>query len=71
MDERLSTDRDFVLAPRFNNSLKELLKANPGGVEDKAIAEALGVSRDEVEALYQSAVKKLRRSMGVRKGLVS
>ncbi len=63
---KTETDPDYILIKRFDYSLAELLKKHPEGVEDRVIAEALGLSEEQVEQLYQSAVVKLRNSMKVK-----
>jgi hypothetical protein len=62
---KIDTDPDFVHAKRFDNSLKILLEKYPEGAPAKVVAQALLLTEEEVEDLYQKAVVKLRRVMKV------
>lgn len=64
-ERRLREDRDFIALKRFDYSLVNLRKKYPDGCPDHVIASALQVPEDEVEALYQSAVARLRGALGV------
>lgn len=66
--ERLEKEPDFVYLPKFEFSLKKLMERYPEGVPDKLIAAGLMLTEEEAEDLFRSAVSKLRRSMGVRRG---
>mgnify|MGYP000935186440 CR=1 FL=1 len=63
--ERIDADPDFIDMKRFGYSLQALLARYPDGVPDKYIAQALSVTEEEVEMLYQQTVAKLRERMGV------
>lgn len=63
----VAEDPDYVAMKRFENSLEKLLERYPDGCPDKVIAQALMVSEEEVEEMYQKAVLKLRMVMGVEK----
>lgn len=67
---RVETDPDFVAIKRFDYSLKKLMakyppEKYPEGVPTKIIAQALMMTEDEVEELYQSIILKLRGVMQV------
>ena len=63
MAERVCADPDFIALKRFDYSLKTMLKRYPDGVpSDRLIAQALMVSEDELEEVYQDIVLKLRES---------
>lgn len=65
--EKVERDPDFVNLPRFEYSLARALVRYPEGLPERLIQEALGlVTKDEVDALYERAVRKLRRAMKVR-----
>jgi hypothetical protein len=66
--KRLLEDPDFVYLPRFENSVLKLLERYPDGVPPKIIAQGLMMTEDEVVALYERVVTKLRRYMGVNRG---
>jgi hypothetical protein len=59
-DERIDTDDDFVVAPKYGNSLKELIKHYPNGVPQSVICRALGITNEQYEKIYSSAILKLR-----------
>jgi hypothetical protein len=63
MDDRIKTSPDFILLRRYDYSLEKLTKRYPDGVPPKLAAQALGITEQEEEELYQSAVKKLREKM--------
>lgn len=60
---RAMEEEDFVHSPKFNNSLKRFLAKNDEGVENETIAKILGMTPEEVEAIYQEAVQELREEM--------
>ena len=62
-DERLLTDPDFILAPKFENSLVKMLDRYPTGVSDAVAAKALGISEQELSAIRQTALSKLREKI--------
>lgn len=62
-DQRIHSDPDFVIAPKYNNSLKKLLKNYPDGCSIAVICKALQISTDEYEKLLASALEKLRSVM--------
>lgn len=67
-ERKLKRDPDFVVAPRFGNSLQRLVERFPEGVPDDVCAKALNLLPDEVEQLYHKTVKDLQVLMlgGVR-----
>ena len=62
---RLRTDDDFVVARRFDNSLRKVRKRYPDGVPDRTAAQMLMVTEDELETAYQGILAKMRGQMGV------
>lgn len=56
-------DEDYIDSPKFKYSLKELLEKNPDGVDNEAISKVLNMSVEEVEEVYQSAIKKLQKTL--------
>jgi transposase-like protein len=48
---------------RYSNSLEKLIQAYPDGAPIKAIAEALGIDREEVNELLQQILIKMRSQM--------
>jgi hypothetical protein len=63
--ERIESEEDFINAPSCKNSLKELLKKNPEGVDNERIAKVLMMEEIEVEKTFQEALKKIKESMTV------
>lgn len=59
-DQRVETDPDFVIAPKFNNSLKALLDRYPDGLPDAAAAKAMGISEEELSGLKNQALSRMR-----------
>jgi hypothetical protein len=64
-DPRLDNDPDFIVAPRYNNSLRELLKKHPDGVSDNVIQKCLDLTAAELEQANASILSKLRGKLGV------
>jgi len=56
-------EKDYIKCPKFNNSLNKYLAKSPEIVEDKAIARLLMINPEEVEKIYQEAVKKIKEDM--------
>ena len=63
-DPRISSDPDFVNSLKHGNSLRELLRQNPNGVSDAVICRILCVTPEELQLIYESAIMKLRTSLG-------
>jgi hypothetical protein len=63
---KIQEDEDFVHCPKFDNSLKKIMNKNPDGLEDSKIADILCISVEEVESLYQSAIKKIRQKLNIK-----
>jgi len=66
LKKKIENDPDFIYCPRLGNSLKMFLEKYPDGAEDFKIAKILLIEEEEVEAIFQSAIKKIRKSMGVK-----
>lgn len=62
---KLNTNPDFIYSTRFDCSLKKLLARYPDGVPDRIIAQVLVMTEEEVEAMWDTVVEKLRSTMGV------
>lgn len=58
-------DEDFIHFPRLGNSIKTFIDNHPSGGSDKQIAKALMIEEEEVEELFQSAIKKIRASLQI------
>lgn len=64
-DPRLDSDPDFIVAPRHNNSLKELLRRYPEGVPDSLIQKYLDLTPDEYARTVESTMVKLRGKLSM------
>ena len=62
---RIENDEDFVNCPRLENSVKIVIDKYPEGVDNERIAKFLLITEEEVEEIYQSALVKLRKILGV------
>lgn len=67
--KRIEKEDDFCNLKRFNFSIREVLERYPEGAPDRLIAAGLCMSEQEVEALYQSAVQKLKAVLKVTEDL--
>lgn len=63
--EKILNDDDFIYCPRLGNSVKKLLQKNPGGIDDERISKVLLISVEEVKKVYESALDKIRKGMGL------
>lgn len=63
--KKIQEDDDYVHCPKLDNSLKKVLNKNPDGLPDNKIADMLCISIDEVEIIYQSAIKKIRQKLKI------
>lgn len=61
--KRLQTEEDFVFAPRYKNSVTELLRRYPDGVPDRIVAQALQIHPEEVSEAFERVVEKIRRAI--------
>jgi hypothetical protein len=61
--KKIKEDPDFVYCPRLGNSLSKLVDKHPDGIDDERIEKVLLMSAKEVQKIYESALKKLRKSV--------
>lgn len=61
--KKVKEDEDYIRCPKFSNSLTRFLSKNSEGVENSTIARFLMVSEQEVEKIYEEAVRMLRSGM--------
>lgn len=66
IDFKISRDVDFINSPKHDNSLKEFLKQNPNGASDAVICKALCISQEEFDKLLNSAMIKMKATMGAK-----
>lgn len=62
--KKIFEDPDFVLIPKAGNSLKKAIEMYPDGMETSAIARALMLTEEEVNDILESAMDKIRESLG-------
>lgn len=63
--DKIYNDEDFIYCPRLGNSLEKLIEKNPDGVDDERISKVLLIEEGEVQTLFENAIKKIRKSMGL------
>lgn len=61
----IDTEPDFVYMKRFDYSLDKLMERYPDGAPTKIIAQAMMMTEDEVEELYQLVIVKMRQALKV------
>ena len=57
---RIAVEDDFIIAPKYNNSLNALIKNYPNGVPPRVICRVLGITILEYEKIVESGIMKLR-----------
>lgn len=63
--KKIDEEEDFIYSKRFDFSLKKALERYPDGMPPKMVAQALLMSEEEVEALFQKILLKIRKEMKV------
>lgn len=63
LKKKIMEDEDFIYCPRLGNSLDRLVQKHPDGIDDERIQKVLLISAKELNEIYESAIKKLRKSM--------
>lgn len=63
--EKINNDPDFINYPKFGNSLKKALEANPNGLPDETIQKMLLMTQEEIDNTYESAIIKLKDYLGI------
>jgi len=61
LKKKIMSNPDFIYCPRLGNSLSKLIDKNPDGIDDERIQKVLLMSQKEIDAKYDSAIKKLRK----------
>lgn len=59
LQRKLYLKKNFIALKRFDYSLAKLLKRYPDGVPDEVIANALSITVEEVEMIYQDIIDRL------------
>lgn len=63
LKKKIVEDEDFIYCPRLGNSLNRLIQKHPEGIDDERIQKVLLITAKELEDIYGSAIKKLRKCM--------
>lgn len=63
LKKKIKEDPDFIYCPRLGNSLDKLVDKNPDGIDDERIEKVLLMTKKQIDATYESALKKLRKSV--------
>jgi hypothetical protein len=66
IEEKVKFDPDFIAIKRFDFSLIKLLERFPEGVPDHVIENALDLTTEEAEVLYEGIVVKLQKALNVK-----
>jgi hypothetical protein len=61
--KRIQAEEDYIRCPKCHNSLLKFVTKNPDGVEDTVIARLLMMSEEEVKAIYEEAIERIRSQM--------
>lgn len=62
-EKKILEDEDYVRCPKSSNSLNKFLSKNGDGVEDSVIARLLMIPEEQVQEIYEKAVKEIRKGM--------
>ena len=62
---RINDDPDFICMKRFDYSLCNLLEKYENGAPTKIIAQALLISEDEVDLIFDGIIKKLKEAFKI------
>lgn len=60
--EKISTDPDYVCAPKHRNSLATLIERYPNGAPDSVIAKVLLIKPEQVKAMFEKILLKLKEN---------
>jgi hypothetical protein len=63
LKDKIYKDPDFIYSPKYEFSLKKFVHRHDEGVDNSHAAKVLLMEPDEVELLYQEAVKNLQKIM--------
>jgi hypothetical protein len=63
--QRILEEEDFIYCPRLGNSVKRLIETNSEGIDEQRMSRVLLVSVDEIGIIYASAIKKIKKSLGL------
>lgn len=61
----IETDPDYIFIKRFEFSLEKLMERYPDGAPPKVVAQALMMTEEEVQDVYETVIVKLRQALKV------
>ena len=62
--DRVAADPGFIYSSRFGDLLEKMMERYPDSVPDRIAAQVLCLTVDDLEALWEGVLVKLRGSMG-------
>lgn len=63
INKLIESEEDYIYLKKYDFSLKKLLERYPDGCPNRIIAQALLMSEDDIEELYEQIVEKLKQRM--------
>jgi hypothetical protein len=60
---KIREEKDYIRCPKYGNSLSKFIAKNGEGIENSAISRFLMISEEEVERIYNDAVRMLQSGM--------
>jgi len=66
LKNKIKKDDDFIYCPRLSNSLKKFVEKHPDGVDEDRICKVLLMEREELDRVFNNALKKIRDYMGLK-----
>jgi hypothetical protein len=60
---KIYKDPKYIAIKRFSNNIDLLLERYPEGCSSRIIAQALLITEEEVESIYQQIIEKLRKRL--------
>ena len=66
LKEKIGKDEDFIYCPRLSNSLKKFIEKHPDGVSEDRICKVLLMEKEELDKIFNTAIKKIRDYMGLK-----
>lgn len=64
--KKIEDEPDFIYCPRLGNSLEKFANMYPEGVDNEKIAKVLLMEQEEVDALFESAINKIRKNLKLK-----
>lgn len=61
--KKISNDLSFVVSPKFNNNIFNVLQKYPNGVSDKRAAKMLMLSESSLREIQHQAIIKLKNAL--------